>query len=88
MTDPKGRSLKECSKLRTQRNRARAATNAKKGDGKEVHHKKAKGSGSGSYNNSKGNLELLSKSEHVKKKSNGKRGKDTVKRKTTTRKKK
>ena len=81
MTDPKGRSKKECSKLRLERMHARKAAGAKPGDGKEVHHKKAKGSGNGSYNNAKGNLEKLSKNEHKKKPSNGKRGKDTVKRK-------
>ncbi len=94
MTDPKSRSLKECSKLRTQRNQARAAVGLKKGDPRQADHLEPKLKKK-SYNNAKSNIAKVTKAEHKKKMKNSKTetggrpkgSKDTVKRKTARKKK-
>lgn len=93
MTDPKGRSTKECSKLRTQRNRARKALEDKLGrklkPGEQCDHKVAKGRKK-NYSNGKSNLQAVTQKAHTAKgkATKGETGgrmkgsKDTIKRKT------
>lgn len=87
LTDPKGRSLKECSKLRTERNRARAKAGLKKGDPRQVDHVKPK-LGAKSYDNGSSNLKVVTKAAHKKKMKNSKTETGGRPKKTTTRKKK
>jgi len=98
MTDPRSRSTKECSKLRTQRNQARAKLEKKLGrklrPGEQCDHDKAKGRKK-NYNNSESNLSVKTQKAHTakgraaKNETGGrmKGSKDTVKRKKRTTKK-
>jgi hypothetical protein len=69
LTDRRNATLKEKSKARKERNQARSKAGLKKGDPRQVDHIKAK-LGKKSYDNSSGNLKVVTKSAHKKKMKN------------------